>query len=255
MLPTNVKKLLYGRNFAIKSKNMEKRIFRVIENPGVLIALLKGIPPNQYFYCVTARELLNGSAKTVIDIGANRGDFVRACRFVFPKSKIYAFEPQKEFYNVLKNIPRVKVFNFGLWDKTDEKTFYINKTNSGASSFLQPTKKYKKYIGDEKNISKSILKLKRFDKLNIKIERPCFVKIDVEGAEEKVISGMGDMLYDVDILQLEIFFMDLHKGQAKLSKLLPLLEKYGFSGFIQKELAYNQDSLKPRGCDLIFYKK
>ena len=89
--------------------------------------------------------------------------------------------------------------------------------------------------------------------MKIPIAHPCFVKIDVEGGEEKVLRGFGEELKKVDVLQIEWFFRDFHENQMKLGTLVPLLEKYGFVGFIQRELGYIEGY--PSACDLIFFKK
>jgi FkbM family methyltransferase len=232
---------------------LSRAVERIIEEPRVLLARLKGIPYCHSFSCLTAQRLLGKQFKTVIDIGANEGSFIKAANYVFPDAKIYAFEPQTKFYDLIKNLQNVIAFNFGLWNAEDEAVFYINSENTGASSFLKPLDDYMKYIGTKSQISENILQRKRFDKLNITIERPCFVKIDVEGAEEKVLKGFGDKLKEVDILQIEWFFRDFNENQMKLGRLLPLLEKSGFAGFIQRELGYIKGY--PAACDLIFFKK
>ncbi len=222
------------------------------EYPSLLVSRFKGVTSNQCYTCFTAKDLI-GNARTVIDIGANEGLFIKAAKYVFPKAKVYAFEPQEKFYNIIKNMKDVTAFNFGLWDKNEEGTFYVNKENTGASSFLKPLDNYTKYISGKDKISETKLQKKRFDKLEIPIIRPCFVKIDVEGAEEKVLKGFGDKLKEVDVLQIEWFFRDFHENQMRLGNLLPLLEKYGFVGFIQRELGYIEGY--PSACDLIFFKK
>lgn len=231
---------------------ISKAISKVVEHPRVLIGKLKGIPPCHSSSCFLAKDLLGKPAKTVIDIGAHHGLFIAASKYVFPRAKIYAFEPIKKLYNKLKNIENVTAFNFGLWDSEKEDIFYQNTENTGASSFLKPTEQYLKDVVSKDKLLETRAIKKRFDKLGIHIERPCFVKIDVEGAEERVLKGFGKALNNVDIIQIEVFFKEFHDNQMKLSKLLPFLEKHGFVGFIQKELSYIGNV--PRACDLIFFR-
>lgn len=236
----------------MKLKGLSRSIERITEYPSLLISRFKGMSSNHTYTCLTAKDLI-GNARTVIDIGANEGLFIKSAKYIFPRAKIYAFEPQNRFYNIIKKINGVTAFNFGLWDKEEEGTFYVNKQNTGASSFLKPIDNYTKYISSRDKISEVKLQKKRFDKLKISITRPCFVKIDVEGAETNVLKGFGDKLKEVDVLQIEWFFMDFNENQMKLGALLPLLEKYGFVGFIQRELGYIEGY--PSACDLIFFKK
>ena len=234
------------------SKRTKRLITRIVSYPQLILSRLNGVAFNQGFSCCIVKDLLNESPNTIIDVGANKGEFINACKYFFPKSKIIAFEPQKEFANLLKNILGVTVFNFGLWDREGKSKFYKNEINTGASSFLKPTKNYDNYIGKIKNLTELNLLKKRFDNLDVQIKRPCFLKIDVEGAEEKVLRGFGDRLKEIDILQIEWFFKNLHENQMKLGNLMPLLEKYGFSGFVQIELVHKRNL--PYLCDLIFFK-
>ncbi|MBR9705318.1 FkbM family methyltransferase [Candidatus Pacearchaeota archaeon] len=234
--------------------NRLKRVSgRIIESPKVISAKIKGIDWPHSYTCLTAKDLLGKEAKTVIDIGANKGMFIKAANFVFPNAKIYAFEPQTEFLNIIKNLPNVTAYDFGLWDSEGTDTFYKNKDNDGSSSFLKPTEEYEKYTGKKEVMEEITLKKKRFDELDIEIQRPCFVKIDVEGAEDRVIKGFGEKLHEVDILQIEWFFKKYHENQMKITEVMSILEDYGFIGFIQKEIDYIDGY--PHVCDLIFFKE
>lgn len=234
-------------------KRISRGVCRFIEQPKVMSAKFKGISSCHSFSCLTAKDLLGTAAKTVIDIGANEGSFIAASKYVFPQAKIYAFEPQEDFFNKIKNIPNVTAFDFGLWDKEGVDVFYKNKDNFGASSFLKPTEVYDKNTGSIDQLMEIQAKRKRFDKLGLEIIRPCFVKIDVEGAEDRVIKGFGSRLKEVDVLQMEWFFKPYHEKQMKLSSVMSILEKNGFTGFIQREVVYVNNS--PSVCDLIFFKE
>jgi len=234
-------------------KRTRRVLGRILENPKILIGKSKGLYTDHISCSLTAKDLVDKPFKTIIDIGANKGIFIDVSNWLFPEAKIYAFEPLPEMFEKIKNKKNVTAFNFGLWDKESTDTIYYNKKNIGASSFLKPTEKYKKEKAHgEENIVKRKAHKKRFDTLNIQIQRPCFVKMDVEGAEDKVIKGFGDQLKHVDVLQLEWFFRDYHEGQMKLGDVLPYLEKYGFVGFVQKELNFVHGI--PSTCDLIFFK-
>ena len=73
------------------------------------------------------------------------------------------------------------------------------------------------------------------------------------GAEDRVLEGFGDFLKEIDILQIEVIYRGYYEKQAKLSKILGILEKYGFVGFKQINITYIKGV--PDKSDLIFFKK
>ena len=132
--------------------------------------------------------------RTFIDVGANEGRIINQLKAAYPKVKIYGFEPIKEYFSQLTDIKDVEIFNFGLWNTNGEGLFYLKKDKT-TSSFIKPIR--------EEIVEEIRTKQRRFDDLDIEINRPCFVKIDVERGEKEVIEGFGKRLLEVDILQFE----------------------------------------------------
>mgnify|MGYP001387617513 CR=1 FL=1 len=138
-----------------------------------------------------------------IDIGGNIGLSTIGFRQLGFTNRIIIFEPDKEYcckklHNLKKRISNIKLYKFGLSDKEERKTFYQAYFLGIKMHFLSSfDKKYLKRIIYQVyytfrnlfKIKKQKLSLKKFDKLNIKVD-PVFIKIDVEGFDHKVISGM-----------------------------------------------------------------
>lgn len=200
--------------------------------------------------CLHVKNILRErEIKTVIDVGANKGEFSLAALKVFERAKVYSFEPLplliKNHLSKIKE-KRFAFFELALSNKNSTNYFNYNVNRKRRSSLLEN-------VG-ERNlpIKKIKIKTKRFDSLNVPLNKPCFLKIDVEGAEMLVLKGFGGKLNQVDILQIEVNFSDNFKHQAKISELVNLLEKYNFKRFIQKNIIYK--SRVPQSCDLIFFK-
>ncbi len=66
--------------------------------------------------------------KTVLDIGANVGQFAKEIREELPNAFIYSFEPLKECFDKLKtmesNDNKFKAFNFAIGDKKEIVCFF-----------------------------------------------------------------------------------------------------------------------------------
>ena len=195
-----------------------------------------------YLFYPEIKHLTREPLRTFIDVGANEGKIINQVRKVYPQIKTYAFEPIKECIPQLNKIENVKAFNFGLWDKDGEGIFYLKEYKT-ASSFIKPTK--------DKIIKEVKIEQRRFDNLDIEIKRPCFVKVDVGRAEGKVLEGFGKRLSEVDIFQFEHHLTDSY-NKIDFGKVISLLSKNNFNGFIQKIYAW--DEKIPKICDLIFYK-
>lgn len=223
-------------------KRLRHKLIRLLEQPTIPKDLFNRVRPCHTHSCLIAKEL-NGEFKTLIDVGANRGDFSRAFLFSFKNSKVYAFEPLKEHQTTLEKM-KISVSNFGLWNENKKLIFNAELESDGVnSSFLKP----RGFVPDKRE-----LEVKRFDALNIPIERPCFLKIDTEGTEDKVLEGFGKRLNEVDIIQVEILHKNFFENKAKFSDILKIVEKYNFVGFKQINITYSDG--KPDKSDIIFFR-
>ena len=139
-----------------------------------------------------------------LDVGGNIGlSSIGFRELGFKKNKIYIFEPDEYLINrylkkIKKKYNNLKIFDFGLSNKnsisTLYKAFYKKKffhfNNSFDKKYIE-SKLFDNYGEKSKKftIKSSLLKLKKFDDLDIK-EKICFIKIDVEGLDHLALYGM-----------------------------------------------------------------
>lgn len=168
---------------------------------------------------------------TIIDVGANKGEFFQRIRTNFPEFKYYLFEPQKKLHNILKNFysKKVNIYNFGLSNSNKILKFYENEAYNGLGSYLNR----KHEINENKNYKfkcTNKIKVKRFDQLKISFKVIDLVKIDVEGLELKCLNGFGNLLKKVKIIQFEWGRVQLDARNSFLNFWL-LLKRYNFDIF------------------------
>ncbi len=133
----------------------------------------------------------------IYDIGANIGNHtVYFSKYLCPK-KIYAFEPVHECFDLLSknikqnNIPNVEIHNVAVGNMNSTTSMEIDTTNIGSSKI------------SIKNLEDNIQVI-TLDSLNI--NPPDFIKIDVEGYEQFVLSGAKKILTEHSpIIWVEIF--------------------------------------------------
>ncbi len=129
------------------------------------------------------------NGNVVLDIGANIGWYTVNCAIRFPDAKIYAFEPILPTYEVLKrNVDQSRVancilFNYGISDKDEEKTFYYFKGGSAIASIQN--------LLSHPGAKEVKCKLKPLDLVvqELGLKSVDFIKCDVEGSELFVLRG------------------------------------------------------------------
>lgn len=136
----------------------------------------------------------------VVDAGANIGYYtVLLSRAVGPTGKVYAFEPGKECFDLLKrnveenNCNNVVLINKALSDKEGKIKLYVNEEDKGSSSVLEETKHLgKEVMVDCTTIDKEVA------------ETVDFIKMDIEGAELDCLIGSTKLLQTCKKMVLEV---------------------------------------------------
>ncbi len=197
--------------------------------------------------------------KTVLDIGANDGQFATDIHKRLPKAQIYSFEPLKEsFAKLSENMSEVKnfkAFNFALGEQSG--TMEISRSAFSPSSSLRKMASLHKEIYPKSAMSvKEEITIKRLDDVlsGIKFEKPLLIKIDVQGYEDKVILGALKTLPLATMIVTETSFVTLYEGQPLFGDIHDLLRPLGFSYHGSKERHWNPKTGEVLYEDSIFLK-
>jgi len=185
------------------------------------------------FYCMFKDVFLDhhyffiGKSKKplLIDLGTNIGVEIFYYKWLYRKSKILAFEPDKKTFELLKqnvvinNLKNIQLYNMALSDKKSLIKFYCNNEDPGA--LIMSTKKgrgFSSYVFVKSTTLSTYIH-----------HRVDFLKIDIEGDEYLVVKDLNstNKLSYVDQLTIE-YHHHVNQDEDKLSKLLNLLEKNGF---------------------------
>jgi FkbM family methyltransferase len=174
-------------------------------------------------YIVSLRkEILPEKSPVIIDIGANIGQFMFACKTLFPTAKVYSFEPDSDIFALLKknakNFEGVKTYNLALSNVKKKMKFYVSNEFSEWSSLKKiDNKEYKISTVD---VDKGDNVLKAITKIDL-------LKIDVEGAEYDVVLGLIKMLEKTNYLLIEVS-MERNNEDKGSSRLISLLLQNNF---------------------------
>jgi FkbM family methyltransferase len=169
--------------------------------------------------------------KTLIDVGANKGQFSLMARVLFPDLEIHAFEPlgsEREKFKMVIRQP-VNLYPTALGQVSGVTKFFIA-SRADSSSLLQLGQMQRAAYGIETKMS-TIVPLARLpDLVNVaNLRRPILLKLDVQGAEIEVLKGAESCLLLIDMIYCEVSFVELYKGQPLASEIVSYLAARDFS--------------------------
>lgn len=173
--------------------------------------------------------------RTVIDVGANTGQFANLIHRQCPDAQIISFEPldscQPELSAVLDGIPGSRIVKKAAGEHAGKGE--INESEfSPCSSLLAGTE----FLGEDydsatRTSTKEIEIVPLDDELrNADLQEDILVKFDVQGFEIPAIRGGHELLSKARIVVCEIcFFRKLYEGQPLFHDLYKELRSHGFT--------------------------
>lgn len=193
---------------------------------------------------------------TVIDIGANKGQFALAARKCFPNAKIYSFEPLSHPAEIFKKVfvddCNIKLFPFAISDETGEAEIHISHREDSSSLLPIGEKQNEMFPGTyEVGVEKITMK-KLSDALSIdELISPVLIKIDVQGFELSVLKGSIELFSRIKYIYSECSYIELYKGQALFPEISEFLAKYGFKKIGEFNTSFDESG-KPVQSDFLF---
>jgi len=169
----------------------------------------------------------NWEPNTIFDIGANIGQTALTYHKLWPKAKIYSFEPIPSTYKKLKentnNNGRISPYQLAFGSK--EGNVIMNEGKNSLLSSIEDIsdQDIKNKIEVDITTINSFCTAKKIRKINL-------LKIDTEGHDLEVVKGGGSMCENsnIDFMLLE-FGIKSGKGKIALSDLVNGLSKYQMS--------------------------
>lgn len=179
---------------------------------------------NELFKTNIYRFIPSKDKFTILDCGANMGLSVLYFAMNYPNHKIIAFEPDPSIFKVLKEnvetfrLNNVIVYEKAVWDKHETLSFF---TDEGMGGRVENS-----YANQEPN------KIEAVPLRDYLTEDIDFLKIDIEGAEEVVLSSCKDVLSRANHIFFE-YHNNIHTPQT-LHKLLEMIASQGFTYYIKE---------------------
>lgn len=202
----------------------------------------------------------NFNIDTILDVGANAGQYASLIRAIGFKGRIISFEPvSAAFARLIKNSAgkknwEIHQYALGDFDGTAE----INvASNSFSSSLLDMLPEHEKSAPESSYIGKETIKVRKlgsvFNEL-VPSGANVYLKIDTQGFEKNVIDGAADCLGKVTGLQLELSLIPLYKNEMLLPDMIQYLEAKGFTLYSLENGFYDVKTGQLLQSDGIFFR-
>lgn len=225
-----VKSLLIRHGFGVTRDPVERRLVRLLGHLGV---------------------------DTIVDVGANIGQFgshVRAAGF---HGRLLSLEPLPNAFARLRGISN----RDDLWEsicaaagsRSGRVTVNVA-ANSVSSSVRAMLEAHEDAAQDSSYIGKTeacIVRLDAFLEARSVVPERCMVKIDTQGFEAEVLEGLGDKLRRLACVQLELSLVPLYAGQALFDPLIARMRDSGFN-LVSLEPGFADRQGRMLQCDAVF---
>src|ERR1700722_5980829 len=173
------------------------------------------------------------SLRTVVDVGANRGQFALFALHTFPAAKIVSFEPLEipavRFRRVFATEPRVTLHHAALGPETGQSTMHVS-GHDDSSSLLPITATQRELFHGTGEVRTETVRtgpLSEFLDAD-SIEEPAMLKLDVQGYELEALRACGDLLNKFPYVFAEGSFIELYEGQVLAGDLIAWLGEHGY---------------------------
>ncbi len=182
--------------------------------------------------------------RTVLDIGANVGQFALLALRAFPEARIHSFEPIPKaadtFAAATRGEARVTLHRTALGRAASEAEIHLTAALD-SSSLLAPGLQSRIFPGTDA-VGTITVPVARLDAVLAPdtLEGPVLMKIDVQGFEAEVLAGATGLLDRIDRIFVELSFVELYEGQPLAHEILGWLAARDFllDGVYTGEHAY-----------------
>lgn len=235
------------------NSTVKKTIKGVLQAGGLHVRRLRNADLDPF------RWFTDFGIKTILDVGANEGQFAEEIRRVFPNAFIYSFEPLNDAYERLRDQfahdCNFRAFNFALGNQEGHATIHHNKF-SQSSSVLPMAQLHRDAFPGTSEDSEETIEIKRLDSVatseKLNLLRPLLVKLDVQGFEVEVIRGGRQAIAGADVVISEVSYVELYEGQPLVGDVIREMEAIGFKFSCISDMRTHPETNRPLYGDAVF---
>jgi FkbM family methyltransferase len=228
-----------------------------------LVAILKVAPYRaallRHWVAATvehAEALAELTLRTVVDVGANRGQFSLFALHTFPHAKIVSLEPLPEpaarFRRVFGAEPRVTLHNVALAPAAGQCVMHVSRQDDSSSLLPITATQGELFRGTDEVRTETVHTAPLSAFLDgDSIEEPALLKLDVQGFELEALRACGDLLDKFAYVYAEGSFIELYEGQVLADDLIAWLRERGYE-LVRSYESVSDEQGQPIQADMLF---
>jgi FkbM family methyltransferase len=177
-----------------------------------------------------ARLLRELGVKLVLDVGANVGRYGSDLRSYGYLERILSFEPLSGAFQALDQAASGDALwetsRIALADQEGEAEINVSASDAWSSLLARDDAARASqldYVAAER------VPVARLDSLDIAMDGPAWLKLDVQGSELRVLSGAEQMLERVAAVECELVLEPLYVGQPSVRQLVEFFDDRGLT--------------------------
>jgi FkbM family methyltransferase len=213
------------------------------------------------FYRVLAGSehhyVLNLKFKTIVDIGANRGQFALAARQYCSDAMIIAFEPLIKpaalFNRVFSGDQGVRLHNVAISYEEGKLEMHVSKRDDSSSLLPIAYAQKDLYPGTEEvsTLNVNVGPLRKYIAAT-EVKGRALLKIDVQGYEYQVLIGCHDLINKFSFVYCEASFVELYSNQKLVKDVIEWMEINSFFLIGVYNISYSKKTGQAIQADLLF---
>lgn len=171
--------------------------------------------------------------RTVVDIGANSGQFALVARECFLDARILSFEPlpgpAEKFKCVFASDPQISLHQVAIGPWTGEAPIHVSR-RADSSSLLPITALQDRLFPGTAEEGTELVRVGRLADFLTEddITPPALLKLDVQGFELQALQACEDLLGRFKWVYVECSFAELYAGQAFADEVITWLREREF---------------------------
>ena len=172
---------------------------------------------------------------TVIDGGANKGQWIDMVRKDYLKAAYIVIEPIPEHLKEVREKyfgkENLEFFEIALSSRPGTSRLNLA-SNNGASSSLQQPRAILKTLPQIKFMDSIIVKTETLNNLrNWDESKSIYLKLDLQGHEFEALIGASKLLKKIKIIEIESSFSPLYEDEIPFHKIFEFLTDSGFEHY------------------------